>query len=126
MLWIKKLIEMKKASQLTTKDLYERSGVPIGTLNKLFAGQTQDPKLETIRSVVYAMGFTLNDLFAEATHDQIIVNRTDEIEILYKYRDLDDHGKETVRYIIDRELERLGKKSQNSTEVNSAPVAKEA
>lgn len=65
-MWIDKLAELKKHSGKTTKQISEESGVPIGTLNKLFAGQTQDPKLETIRSVVHALGYTLDDILVES------------------------------------------------------------
>lgn len=61
-MWIDALISLKKKSGKTLKQISDDSGVPLGTLNKLFAGQTKDPKLETIRSVVYALGFTLDDL----------------------------------------------------------------
>lgn len=61
-MWIDALVSLKKKSGKTLKQISDESGVPLGTLNKLFAGQTKDPKLETIRSVVYALGFTLGDL----------------------------------------------------------------
>ena len=61
-MWIDALISLKKKSGKTIKQISDESGVPLGTLNKLFAGQTRDPKLETVRSVVYALGFTLDDL----------------------------------------------------------------
>lgn len=61
-MWIDALVSLKKKSGKTLKQIADESGVPLGTLNKLFAGQTKDPKLETIRSVVYALGFTLDDL----------------------------------------------------------------
>ena len=64
-MWIEKLAELKKISGKTTKQISAESGVPIGTLNKLFAGQTQDPKLETIRSVVHSLGYTLDDILTE-------------------------------------------------------------
>ena len=61
-MWIETLVSLKKRSGKTLKQISDESGVPLGTLNKLFAGQTRDPKLETIKSVVHALGFTLNDL----------------------------------------------------------------
>ena len=61
-MWIDALVSLKKKSGKTLKQIADESGVPLGTLNKLFAGQTKDPKLETIRAVVYALGFTLDDL----------------------------------------------------------------
>lgn len=61
-MWIDNLSELKKRSGKTLNQISEESGVPLGTLNKLFAGQTKDPKLETIWAVVKALGFTLDDL----------------------------------------------------------------
>lgn len=61
-MWLDTLIALKKSSKKTLKQIADESGVPIGTLNKLFAGQTKDPKLDTIRSVVHALGYTLDDL----------------------------------------------------------------
>lgn len=61
-MWLDSLITLKKTSKKTLKQISDESGVPIGTLNKLFAGQTKDPKLDTIRSVVHALGYTLDDL----------------------------------------------------------------
>lgn len=61
-MWFDALVELKKRSKKTTKQISDESGIPIGTLNKLFAGQTKDPKLDTIRSVVHTLGFTLDDL----------------------------------------------------------------
>lgn len=61
-MWLDTLIALKKSSKKTLRQISDESGVPIGTLNKLFAGQTKDPKLDTIRSVVHALGYTLDDL----------------------------------------------------------------
>lgn len=61
-MWLERLTAIKKESGKTLKQISEESGVPIGTLNKLFAGQTKDPKLDTVRSVVHALGHTLDDL----------------------------------------------------------------
>ena len=65
-MWLDRLIAIKKASGKTLKQISSESGVPIGTLNKLFAGQTKDPKLDTVRSVVHALGYTLDDLTDES------------------------------------------------------------
>ena len=58
-MWLDRLAAMKKSSGKTTKQISEESEVPVGTLNKLFAGQTKDPKLETVRAVVHSLGYTL-------------------------------------------------------------------
>lgn len=66
-MWIDKLAQFKKASKKTTRQISVESGIPIGTLNKLFAGQTQDPKLETVRAVVHTLGYTLDELLEESS-----------------------------------------------------------
>lgn len=61
-MWIDVLNEMKRRSGKTTEEISQESGVPRGTLNKLFAGQTKDPGYSTIRAVVHALGYTVDDL----------------------------------------------------------------
>ena len=65
-MWLDRLAAFKKSSGKTTKQISEESEVPVGTLNKLFAGQTKDPKLETVRAVLHSFWYTLDDLFAES------------------------------------------------------------
>jgi len=60
--WLSRLNEIKKKSGKTTDEIAELSGIPKGTLNKLFAGQTKDPRLDTVRAVVHCLGYTLDDL----------------------------------------------------------------
>lgn len=60
--WLSKLNQMKKESGKTTEEISVISGIPKGTLNKLFAGQTKDPQLGTVRAVVHCLGHTLDDL----------------------------------------------------------------
>lgn len=79
-MWLDTLIELKKTSKMTLKQISDKSGVPVGTLNKLFAGQTKDPKLETIRAVVYSLGYTLDDLMpAKKSPDTTEVAPGDEV-----------------------------------------------
>lgn len=52
---------LKKEMGLTTQMLSEMSGVPLGTLNKILNGTTQDPKLETLKAIAKVLGCTLDD-----------------------------------------------------------------
>lgn len=61
-MWLDKIREMKANTNLTTKEISHLSQIPEPTLEKLFAGATKDPKLETMRQLVHALGYTLDDL----------------------------------------------------------------
>lgn len=58
---LEKIALYKKKLNLTTEELSARSGVPVGTLNKILSGATKDPKLETLKSIARVLGLTLND-----------------------------------------------------------------
>ena len=61
-MWLDKLKEMKEAADLTTHEIAYLSKIPEPTLEKIFAGTTKDPKLETMRQLVHFLGYTLDDL----------------------------------------------------------------
>ena len=58
---LEKIAIYKKKLNLTTEELSEKSGVPVGTLNKILSGATKDPKLETLKAIARVLGLTLND-----------------------------------------------------------------
>ena len=58
---LEKISEYKKQLNMTTEELSAKSGVPVGTLNKILSGATKDPKLETLKAIARVLGLTLND-----------------------------------------------------------------
>ena len=54
---LEKIAEYKKKMGLTTDELSQKSGVPIGTLNKILSGATKDPKLETLKSIAKFLAY---------------------------------------------------------------------
>ncbi len=58
---------MRRNSGLSLDELSFRAGVPKGTLAKITSGITRTPSLETMRSLVYAMGYTLDDLYCASS-----------------------------------------------------------
>lgn len=106
-MWLDTLSELKKKSKKTLKQISDESGVPLGTLNKLFAGQTKDPKLDTVRSVVHALGYTLDDLDGKREEIKKALPYSDEaMKLAADYDDLDGHGKRVVRVVADEEKAR--------------------
>ena len=58
---LEKIAEYKKKLGITTEELSRRSGVPLGTLNKILSGATKDPKLETLKAMARVLGLSLDD-----------------------------------------------------------------
>ena len=70
---LNKINEIKKKLGMTTEELSQKSGVPIGTLNKILSGQTEDPKFFTLKAIARALGCTLDD-FDDTVLDNHISN----------------------------------------------------
>ncbi len=101
-MWFEKLVELKKRSGKTLNDIATDSGVPLGTLNKLFAGQTSDPKLGTVRAVVHALGYTLDDLDSSYHPDKLTYQ---EKQIALAYRQAHDDDRAAVELILRKYME---------------------
>lgn len=71
--------EMRKKSGMSLDELSEKSGVPKGTLSKITSGITKAPALETMRSLVHTMGYTLNDLDEEESPPEPSANDSERL-----------------------------------------------
>lgn len=98
--WYERVKELKKQTGINTKELAVRSGVPLGTLNKLLSGQTDKPKLDTLEKIAAALGTTVRYLSDGE-------DGADTAAITEKFRRLDKKGKEAVLKAADAELARM-------------------
>ena len=57
-----RLKELKDQRKLTNQQLSDLSGVPVGTINRIMAGQTDNPSFQTVCDLVMAMGGSLAEL----------------------------------------------------------------
>ncbi|MDF2905666.1 MAG: hypothetical protein K0R34_987 [Herbinix sp.] len=51
------LKRLKKLQKLTNEELAKKSGVPVGTLNKIFSGATESPRHETVLAIAEALNY---------------------------------------------------------------------
>lgn len=86
-MWLDTFNQMRKDSGMSLDEFCAKSGVPKGTLTKITSGVTKAPALETMRSLVYAMGYTLDDL-SEGLKVGEEFNKVEKAHI-QKYRLLD-------------------------------------
>lgn len=61
-----KLAYLKKIRHLTTEEIARRSGVPVGTLNKIFSGQTKHPAAEPMARLAQSLHVSIRYLLDDA------------------------------------------------------------
>ena len=64
-MWLDALKSMKEKSNLTAAEIAAGAGVPKPTLEKILSGETKDPRLPTMRKIVYFLGYKLEDLYKD-------------------------------------------------------------
>lgn len=105
-MWLEKLNRLKKDSGMTIEQIAIASGVPKGTLNKLFAGQTKDPQLSTVSAVVHCMGYTLDDISDDTVHGKTALTPA-QSSLLTSFDQLNEEGQgKVISYAED--LNRTG------------------
>lgn len=65
-MWFDNLKELKKKANLTSKQIAERANLPERTVVRIFSGETNDPRIDTVRRIVAVVGGSLDDIFAES------------------------------------------------------------
>ena len=83
---LKKINAIRKKSGMSLYELSEKSGVPLGTLSKITAGITADPKIATLQAIAKALSCTIDDFIGdeEEQSEQIekpSLTNTDEVAV---------------------------------------------
>ena len=60
--WLLNIKRLKKEKNLTNETLAERSGISLGTINKLFSGASADPKFSTLCALSDAFGVSIDEM----------------------------------------------------------------
>ena len=60
--YTKKLNQYKDEAGMSNHDISERSGVPLGTVNRIRAGTTENSSFEAIAAIVRVLGGSLDEL----------------------------------------------------------------
>ncbi len=103
--WLTRIKQKKRASGMTNEELSAVSGIPLGTLNKILSGVSDDPKLSTLTAFADVFDISLDYIaFGE---DSGVRPSREEASHLYRLRKLDAHGKKLVRAVLDMEYERV-------------------
>lgn len=120
-MWLENLKELKKQSKLSTKQIVDKTKLPERTVNRILAGETDHPRVDTLHLIVTALGGSLNDIFADTN---VVVATETLIEVkesLAEAQETIEVVKETAtimeseRDLIKIENERLKVENANLT-----------
>ncbi len=104
--------ELREYNGLSRIDLAELLGVTIGAISNYENG-VSSPKEPILFKIIEKLGCDANYLFQDEI--KMPSDRNDvsipEYEYITKYRELDEHGKDIVDFILIKEWERSVKKS---------------
>ena len=92
---------IRKVKKMTILELAEKSGVPVGTLNKIISGSTQDPKFETLKALANILEFKLDDLNDTENKLEVQSFRADETYLLDLYNQLSKDGRKSITSVAE-------------------------
>lgn len=116
---VEKLAYIKKRRHMTNEEIALRSGVPLGTLNKIFSGQTRNPAVGPVEKVAQVLHVPIQylldddlppecDLSACTQEGSILLLSAEEVRLLMRFRGLDERCKRSVETMTGLLAEPLG------------------
>ena len=106
--FLNRLKKSKSEKKLRVEDISRISNVPIGTVSKIFAGITTDPKISTVISIAESLNVSIDYLIYGKRETGL---RKEESYIIKKYRQLNTDDQEEVNAILDVKLAKTYRKS---------------
>lgn len=80
------LTKMKDKSGLTFETIAEKSGRSISTVKNLFSGKTEDPRLDTVAPVIYAVGGSIDEMYTGKSKDEVKEFSIGSIKEMYEFQ----------------------------------------
>lgn len=103
-----------KMKGFNAESLSEKSGVPKSTVDKILSGNTPDPRYSTVKDLVNALSLNVDELIyyldLAADHDAPKLSPED-ISLINNFNELDEHGKEIISLLLEKELQRCSSES---------------
>ena len=77
-MWLDNLKSLKKEKGMSTRQIVEKTGLPEKTISRIFSGETENPRIDTLHRITTALGVYLDDIFADAN---VVVARQSFAEV---------------------------------------------
>lgn len=94
----KYLTSLKEKCGLTYEAIAEISGIPEPTIKKLVLGKTDNPGIDTVAPVIYAMGGSIDEAFTGKSKDEVKEFSISSIKEMYEFQ-LAEHRKTEETHI---------------------------
>lgn len=65
-MWLDNLKELKKKTGKSAKQIAELTNLPERTISRIFSGDTNAPRVDTLRRIVAVLDASLDDIFVES------------------------------------------------------------
>ena len=82
-MWRDKIIEAKKAKNITTKMMSDKVRLPEQTITRILSGKTETPRIDTVLDLGSSVGLSAWELFSETTAvlgDKNLITLQEELE----------------------------------------------
>ena len=77
---------LKTQGNFTLETISNLSGVPEATVKNIFSGKTEDPRFETVSSIIKAMGGSLDAIYSATQKEDIEANAVVALKETYEQR----------------------------------------
>ena len=85
----KYLTSLKEKTGLTYEAIAEKSGRSESTVKNLCSGKTEDPRLDTVAPVIYAMGGSVDEMYTGKSKDAVKEISINSIKEIYEQQLID-------------------------------------
>ena len=117
-MWLDNLKELKKRTGMTAKAIAKQANLPDATVENVLAGTVKNPRIDTIRQIVTALGGSLDEIFAESgavIGDQKLSKMQEERDLLA----IECHSSRNVILELRKENQILQLKLEHKDEIIS-------
>ena len=106
---------LKTQGNFTFEVISNLSGIPESTVKNVFSGKTEDPRFETISSIVKAMGGSLDAIYSAVKKEDVEANSIVSLKETYEQRlkETTEHYEQRINDIKTHYEERLAEKNQH-------------
>ena len=95
----------RKELGMKYESLSEKSSIPVNTLKKIFTGNIAAPSFESIKAIVYAMDWTLEEL--DGKIEEKTGYAAEDVALMHAFHSLDVPGKAAVKAVLESQQQRI-------------------